>query len=91
MTTRNWTPAQEEAIYAKWIDGDKSSNILVNAAAGSGKTAVLVERIIEKLSEKTGSEVPSPLASLKDRKPRFTDCCEKTEMEKVVLGMLGIN
>ena len=51
MTTRNWTPAQEEAIYAKWIDGDKSSNILVNAAAGSGKTAVLVERIIEKLSE----------------------------------------
>ena len=47
--------------------------------------------LIEKLSEKTGSEVPSPLASLKDRKPRFTDCCEKTEMEKVVLGMLGIN
>ncbi len=60
MTKRSWTPAQEEAIYAKWIDGDKSSNILVNAAAGSGKTAVLVERIIEKLSEN-------------ERDPRTTD------------------
>lgn len=39
----NWTPEQKEAIYS---DG---SNILVSAAAGSGKTAVLVERIIQKL------------------------------------------
>ena len=35
-----WTKNQEQAIYQK---GD---NILVAAAAGSGKTAVLVERII---------------------------------------------
>jgi len=48
---RNWTPEQRDAIYTKWIAEGKSSNILVNAAAGSGKTAVLVERIIEKLSE----------------------------------------
>lgn len=34
-----WTPKQEEAIYTK------NKNILVSAAAGSGKTAVLVERI----------------------------------------------
>jgi len=39
----NWTKEQEEAIYS---DG---SDILVAAAAGSGKTAVLVERIIQKL------------------------------------------
>lgn len=39
----NWTKEQEDAIYKK----DK--NILVAAAAGSGKTAVLVERIIEKI------------------------------------------
>ncbi|MDY3928633.1 MAG: UvrD-helicase domain-containing protein [Clostridia bacterium] len=46
-----WTEDQESAIYAKWRDKEKtkSSNILVNAAAGSGKTAVLVERIIQKL------------------------------------------
>ncbi|RLL45036.1 helicase-exonuclease AddAB subunit AddA [Oceanobacillus piezotolerans] len=43
----NWTPEQEEAIYS---DG---SDILVAAAAGSGKTAVLVERIIQKLLNKS--------------------------------------
>ena len=38
-----WTKEQEQAIY------EKGSNILVAAAAGSGKTAVLVERIINKI------------------------------------------
>ena len=39
----NWTKEQEDAIYKKDTD------ILVAAAAGSGKTAVLVERIIQKI------------------------------------------
>ncbi len=39
----NWTKEQEQAIYKN------KSNILVAAAAGSGKTAVLVERIINKI------------------------------------------
>ena len=38
-----WTNEQKQAITKK------DSNILVAAAAGSGKTAVLVERIIEKI------------------------------------------
>ena len=38
-----WTKEQEDAIYTEGRD------ILVAAAAGSGKTAVLVERIIQKL------------------------------------------
>lgn len=46
--------------------------------------------LINKLAEKTNCEVPAPLASLKDKKPRFNDCCEKTQMEKVVFDMLGI-
>ena len=47
-----WTSDQKDAIYAKWCDDKKtkSANILVNAAAGSGKTAVLVERIINKIT-----------------------------------------
>ena len=45
MADRIWTSAQEEAIYA---DG---CNILVSAAAGSGKTAVLVERVIRKITD----------------------------------------
>ena len=43
MSKVNWTPEQQDAIY------EKESNILVAAAAGSGKTAVLVERIIHKI------------------------------------------
>ncbi len=39
----DWTKEQKQAIY------EKNSNILVAAAAGSGKTAVLVERIIHKI------------------------------------------
>ena len=38
-----WTQEQKQAIY------EKENNILVAAAAGSGKTAVLVERIINKI------------------------------------------
>lgn len=45
MSKVNWTPEQQDAIY------EKNSNILVAAAAGSGKTAVLVERIIHKIIE----------------------------------------
>ena len=43
MSKVNWTKEQTDAIY------EKGSNILVAAAAGSGKTAVLVERIINKI------------------------------------------
>ena len=39
----NWTKEQEEAIYK---DG---TNIIVSAGAGSGKTAVLTERVLEKV------------------------------------------
>ena len=41
----DWTDEQKQAI------NEKGSNILVAAAAGSGKTAVLVERIIKKVVE----------------------------------------
>ena len=40
-----WTPEQEQAINTK------DCNLLVAAGAGSGKTAVLVERIIKKITE----------------------------------------
>ncbi len=43
----SWTPEQRRAIDLPSGEG----NILVSAAAGSGKTAVLVERIFEKVSK----------------------------------------
>ena len=42
----NWTSDQKKIIDAR------NSNLLVSAAAGSGKTAVLVERIIRMVSDK---------------------------------------
>jgi len=41
MNKMNWTPKQQEAIDTR------NKNILVSAAAGSGKTAVLTQRIID--------------------------------------------
>ncbi len=41
-----WTPEQEQCIYCH--DG----TLLVSAAAGSGKTSVLVQRIIERITSK---------------------------------------
>ena len=50
-----WTEEQKRVIE------ERGSNILVSAAAGSGKTAVLCERIIERL---TDSEAPLSLDRL---------------------------
>ena len=43
----DWTPQQENAINAR------NSNILVSAAAGSGKTAVLVQRVINLICDES--------------------------------------
>ncbi len=55
MAERKWTEAQLDAIYK---DG---KSILVSAAAGSGKTAVLTKRVIEKL---TDSEKPADISRM---------------------------
>ena len=45
MAERSWTPAQADAIHAR------GGTLLVSAAAGSGKTAVLVQRVIERITD----------------------------------------
>ncbi len=42
---KRWTPEQQQVI------GLRDRNLLVSAAAGSGKTAVLVERIIQRITD----------------------------------------
>lgn len=49
----NWTEEQKEAIYKE------ESNIIVSAGAGSGKTAVLAERVLRKV--KDGTDIRSIL------------------------------
>ena len=46
MSSKKWTPEQEDAIKSE------TQNILVSAGAGSGKTAVLTQRVISLLNKK---------------------------------------
>ena len=59
----NWTPEQTDAIYTRGCD------VLVAAGAGAGKTAVLVERVIQGLiaDPKDGGLISRPLGG------HFTD------------------
>ena len=47
MAEKNWTPEQKQAIE------NRTGTLLVSAAAGSGKTAVLVERVVSMLLDET--------------------------------------
>lgn len=47
--------------------------------------------MVDELHAFSGKEVPSQLAGLKGKQPRFTGVADKKEMTKVVLKMLNIN
>lgn len=55
MAERSWTIPQKNAIEAS------QGTVLVSAAAGSGKTSVLVERIIRKLTSEENAVSPDSL------------------------------
>ena len=55
MAEREWTTEQKQAITSR------GGSLLLSAAAGSGKTAVLVERIIGLLTQKNNPVQPSEL------------------------------
>ena len=55
MSERKWTAEQDAAITSR------GGSLLVSAAAGSGKTAVLIERIVRKI---TGKEHPCDVDKL---------------------------
>ena len=55
MAERQWTAAQKNAIEAK------SGTVLVSAAAGSGKTSVLTERIVRRLTDGENGVRPDSL------------------------------
>lgn len=75
-----WTPAQERVIQSR------GKNVLVSAAAGSGKTAVLTERILEMLRK--GEELKHFLvftftrASASDMKNKLREKLSKEVMQQ---------
>ena len=78
MAERVWTPQQKNAIDAR------GGTLLLSAAAGSGKTAVLVERIISLLTQEENPVNPSELlvvtftnAAAAEMRMRISDAVDK--------------
>ena len=73
----HWTKEQQQAI------DESGQNIIVSAGAGSGKTAVLTERVIQKL--KHGEDVSKLLiltftnAAAKEMKDRIRKAIKENE------------
>lgn len=85
MAQRNWTQAQNEAITSYGQD------ILVSAAAGSGKTATLTERVIRAVVGEDGGRAPTDIskmlivtftrAAAAELRDRISDALEKAIAE----------
>lgn len=82
-----WTDEQKRAIYTR----DK--NILVSASAGSGKTTVMIERIVQLLKE--GAQLNDMLictftrAAAADMKEKLADSLASDDSIKDKLSQLG--
>lgn len=46
--------------------------------------------MVRELNRITGVEVPAPIASLKDKKVRFTDVCDREDMSNMVFKLLDL-
>ena len=91
-------------VYEDYVakTGDETKTVIASTAspfkfsssvlsALTGDTSGLDEfEMVDKLAEVSGCEIPAPLADLRGRDVRFTQCCEKDDMKRVVWEMLGI-
>lgn len=73
MSSTGYTPQQRQAI------SDQGQNILVSASAGSGKTSVLVERVIQKIL--SGQSIDRLLVVT------FTDAAAKGMRERIAKAL----
>lgn len=91
-------------VYAQYVKntGDKTPTVIASTASPYKFSASVLSAVesgalpedefatVDALSAKTGTDVPAPLAALKDAKERFSLQCDVDEMPKVVLEGLGI-
>ena len=77
-----WTPEQESAIIAPKDSSLDNQTLLVAAAAGSGKTAVLVERIITRLKD-----IDNPLSVQKLMVVTFTKAAAQEMSARIGLAL----
>ncbi len=74
--SRKWTTEQAAAINSK------GQNLLLSAAAGSGKTAVLVERIISRITDKE-----NPVDADRLLVVTFTNAAANEMRERIISGL----
>ena len=79
MAERQWTAAQKNAIEAK------SGTVLVSAAAGSGKTSVLTERIVRRLTDGENGVRPDSLLVV-----TFTNAAAAEMRSRIYSGISAI-
>ena len=77
------------AVIASTANPYKFSASVLKALSPEEKVENEFEAV-EAVHRFTGVECPKQLATLKDKKPRFTGVCEKSEMTKAVFEMLDI-
>ena len=77
----SWTPMQQAAI------DQRNANILVSAAAGSGKTAVLTERVLSRI---LGSETEAPIELDRFLIVTFTSAAAQEMKERITHKLSGV-
>ena len=92
------------AVYEDYIaqSGDSTPTVIASTANPLKFSASVLDAVRPGMTEgmnefdmvlglhvETGADCPPQLANLKDKTPRFTGCCKKEDMEKVVFDMLS--
>lgn len=67
----------------------KFSASVLNAVNGENNELDEFE-MVEELNRVTSVDIPAPLASLKDKKVRFTEVCNKEDMSEIVFKLLKL-
>ncbi len=77
-------------IIASTASPYKFSNAVLDAVNDGRKVPDNEFDMVDLLNEISSTEVPAPLASLRDKKSRFSNVCNKDDMPEFVLKTLGV-
>jgi len=78
------------AVIASTANPYKFSKAVLSAVLGKEPDSADEFAQVDQLIAVTGEPCPPQLATLKEKSPRFTDCCNRSDMAKKVYEMLGI-
>ena len=78
-------------VIASTANPYKFSKAVLSAVLGKEPDGADEFAQVDQLIAATGEPCPPQLATLKEKKPRFTDCCSREDMAKKVYQMLGID